>query len=229
MTTTTTATERRTELKRAAANMSLTPAYVAVGLTDLALETMREAHLFDPIELRKEFTAQTEKSVKQVRQAPARVVNHGRKLTERAQAQHDVLAERGEQVIDRIRNTQATQDLKAQLDNTVSVTKGAMSTARNAVQETERAAVVTLKTGVSEAEQVAVKLAETAREDATGTAASMREATARTRAAARRTRAVAQQGAKHTSSRAKATSTSARKSASKAATAASAAAGKLDG
>ena len=224
----TTTTERRTDLKQAAATMSLTPAYVAVGLTDLALEKMRAAHLFDPIELRKEFTAQTEKSVKQVQQAPSMLMKRGRKLAERAQAQHDVLAERGEQVIDRIRNQQASKDLKAQLDNTVSVTKGAMSTARNAVQETERAAVATLQTGIDEAEQVAVKFAETAREDTTVTAASIREATARTRAAARRTRAVAQQGAKNTSSRAKATTTSARKSASKATAAANAAAAKLD-
>ena len=225
---TSTTTERRTDLTRAAATMSLTPAYVAVGLTDLALEKMREAHLFDPIELRKEFSAQTEKSVKQVQQAPATVINRGRDLVERAQAEHDVLAERGEQVIDRIRNQQATQDLKTQLDNTVSVTKGAMSTARNAVQETERAAVATLKTGIDEAEQVAVKLAETAREDTTVTAASIRQATSRTRTAARRTRAVAQQGAKNTSTRAKATTTSARKSAAKAPTAGSAAAEKVD-
>ena len=65
-----------------------------------------------------------------------------------AQADYDVLAERGEQVVERIRNQQATQDLVAQLDNTVSITKGAMTTARNAVVETERAAVATLKTGV---------------------------------------------------------------------------------
>ena len=212
------------DMNKMATDMYVTPAYVAVGLTDLALEKMREANLFDPIELRKELSAQAEKALKQVQQAPGMVVNRGRKLAEAAQADYDVLAERGEQVIERIRGQQATQDLKAQLDNTVSITRGAMSTARNAVAETERAAVATLKTGIDEAENVAVKLAETAREDVELTRTSVREATARTRAAATRTSGVAKSGAKNTSSRAKATATSARKSASKARTAASAAA-----
>ena len=212
------------DMNKMATDMYVTPAYVAVGLTDLALEKMREANLFDPIELGKELSAQAEKAVKQVQQAPGMVVNRGRKLAEAAQADFDVLADRGEQVIERIRGQQATQDLKAQLDNTVSITRGAMTTARNAVAETERAAVATVKTGIDEAENVAVKLAETAREDAEVTRTSVRQATARTRAAATRTSGVAKSGAKNTSSRAKATATSARKSASKTATAARAAA-----
>lgn len=212
------------DMKKMATDLYVTPAYAAVGLTDLALEKMREANLFDPIELRKELSAQAEKTLKQVQQAPGMVVNRGRKLAEAAQADYDVLAERGEQVIDRIRGQQATHDLLTQLDNTVSITRGAMSTARNAVAQTERAAVATLKTGIDEAENVAVKLAETAREDVEVTRTSVREATARTRAAATRTSEVAQSGAKNTSSRAKATATSARKSASKARSAASAAA-----
>ncbi len=121
------------DMNKMATDMYVTPAYVAVGLTDLALEKMREANLFDPIELGKEFSAQAEKALKQVQQAPGMVVNRGRKLAEAAQADYDVLAERGEQVIERIRGQQATQDLKAQLDNTVSITRGAMTTARNAV------------------------------------------------------------------------------------------------
>ena len=212
------------DMKKMVTDMYLTPVYVAVGLTDLAVEKMREANLFDPIQMRKEFTAQAEKAVKQAQQAPATLLKRGRELAEAAQADYDVLAERGEQVIARIRNQQANQDLKAQLDNTISITRGAMSTARNALQETERAAVATLKTGIDEAENVAVRLAETAREDVEVTRTSVREATARTRAAATRTSGVATSGAKNTSSRAKATATSARKSASKANTAASAAA-----
>ena len=212
------------DMNKMATDMYVTPAYVAVGLTDLALEKMREANLFDPIQMRKELSAQAEKAVKQVQQAPRMVVNRGRKLAEAAQADYDVLADRGEQVIERIRNQQATQDLLTQLDNTVSITRGAMTTARNAVAETERAAVATLKTGIDEAENVAVKFAETARDDVELTRTSVREATARTRAAATRTSGVAKSGAKNTSSRAKATATSARKSASKAPAAASAAA-----
>ena len=95
--------------------MYLTPAYFAVGLTDLAV-----------------------RAVKQVRQAPAMLFKRGRKLAEAGRADYDVLAERGEQ---------ATQDLLTQLDNldnTVSrLSGGAMSTARNAVVQSERAAVAT--------------------------------------------------------------------------------------
>ena len=106
------------------------------------------------------------------------LLERGRKLAEEAQADYDVLAERGQQV---------TQDLLTQLDNTVSITTGAMSTARNAVVQSERVAVATLTTGIDEAENVAVKLAETAREDVEVTRTSVREATSRTRAAATRT------------------------------------------
>ena len=212
------------DMKKLVTDVYLTPAYVAVGLTDLAVEKMREANLFDPIQLRKDFSVQAEKAVRQAQQAPATLLTRGRRLSEAAQADYVELAERGEQVIERIRGQQATQDFVAQLDNTVSITRGAMSTARNAVVQSERAAVATLKTGIDEAENVAVKLAETAREDVEVTRTSVREATARTRAAAARTSGVANSGARNTSARAKATATSARKSASKAADAASAAA-----
>ena len=211
------------DMKKMATDVYLTPAYFAVGLTDMAVEKLRDANLFDPVEMRKEFSAQAEKTVKQVQQAPAMLMKRGRKWAEQAQADYDVLAERGEQVVERIRTQQATQDLVAQLDNTVSITKGAMTTARHAVMDTERAAVATLKTGMTEAEGVAAKLAETARDDVDIVGTSVREATVRTRAAARRTSGVAKSGAKSTSSRAKATTTSARKSASKAVDAASAA------
>jgi len=215
------------DMKKMATDIYLTPAYFAVGLTDMAVEKMRDANLFDPVEMRKEFSAQAEKTIKAVQEAPAMFVQRGRKWAEQAQADYDVLAERGEQVLERIRNQQATKDFVAQLDNTVSITKGAMTTARHAVADTERAAVATLKTGVTEAEGVASKLAETARDDVEIARTSVREATARTRAAATRTSRTAQSGAKSTSSRAKATATSARKSAARAGTAASAAADKV--
>lgn len=222
-----TTAEISTDVKKVVNDVYMTPAYVAVGLTDMAVEKMRERNFFDPIEMRKEFSAQAEKAVKQVQKVPAKVVDRGRKMAEQAQADYEVLAERGEQVVDRILHQQATEDLKAQLDNTVAVTKGAMTTARNAVLDTERAAVTTLKTGMTEAENVAAKLADTAREEAAVARTSVRQASARTRAAARRTSTTASEGAKRTSSRAKASATSARKSAEKASDAATAAAEKV--
>lgn len=215
------------DMRKTLTEATMTPAYVAVGLTDVAVEKMREANLLDPTQFRKELSAQAEKAVKQVQQAPSMFFDRGRKLAEQAQAEVDELAERGEHVVDRIINQQATKDLMAQVDNTVSITKGAMTTARNAVLESERAAVEAIKTGASEAEGVALKLAETARGDAQEARRSVRDASARTRAAATRTRKVTESGAKTTSSRAKATATSARKSAAKASDAASAAAAKV--
>lgn len=215
------------DMRKTLTEAYMTPAYVAVGLTDVAVERMREANLLDPTQFRKELSAQAEKAVKQVQEAPSMFFDRGRKLAEQAQAEVDELAERGEHVVDRIINQQATKDLRAQVDNTVSITKGAMTTARNAVLESERAAVETIKTGVSEAEGVALKLAETARGDAEVARRSVRDASVRTRAAATRTRKVTEAGAKSTSSRAKATATSARKSAAKASNAASAAADKV--
>ena len=107
--------EINADMKKMATDVYLTPAYFAVGLTDMAV-----------------------KAVKQVRQAPAMLIKRRRKLAKAAQADYDVLAERGQQ---------ATQDLLTELDNldnTVSrLSRSAMSTARNAVVQTERAAVAT--------------------------------------------------------------------------------------
>ncbi len=88
------------DMKKMVTDMYLTPAYVAVGLTDMAVEKMREANLFDPIQLRKDFSVQAEKAVRQAQQAPATLLKRGRRLSEQAQADYVELAERGEQVID---------------------------------------------------------------------------------------------------------------------------------
>ena len=210
------------DMKMLATDVYLTPAYFSVGLTDLAVERMREANLFDPIEyrrqagfyLRRELAAQAEKVVKQAQQAPATLLQHGRRLSEAAKADYDVLAERGEQVIERIRGQRATRDLLTRLDNTMAITRGAMSTAGNAFVQSQRVAVATLKTGTDEAENVAATLAGTARGDVEVTRTSLRRATAHTKAAATRTCGMANAAAKNTSSP-QATATSTRKNVSK--------------
>ncbi len=222
-----TATAKKAEVRRPIMDLYLAPAYAAVGLTDLAVEKMREARSMDAAEMRHELAASAEKAVKQVQQVPAMLWDQGRMMVDRAQADYEVLAERGEQVIDRILDQQATKDLMAQFDNTVSMTKGAMTTARNAAMDTERAAMRTVKTGVDEAEHVAAKLAETAREDIRLASGTVRRATNRTRASANRTADTAKRNAKTTQSRAKASGTSARKTARQASTAARAAAKKV--
>ena len=192
----------------------------------MTVEKMRDANLFDPVEMHKEFSAQAEKTLRQIQQVPAMLLKRGRKLAEQAQADYDASPTAASRSWN-APHPAVHQGLGAQLDNTVSITKGAMTTARNAVMETERAARDTVKTGIDEVEGVGVKLAQTAREDVEVARTSVREATARTRAAANRTSGVAQSGARNTSSRAKATATSARKSASKAGAAANAAAEKV--
>lgn len=118
------------DMKRVVADVYLRPAYVTVGLTDLAVEKMRQANLFDPVQLHRESSAQAEKTLKQIQQAPAILVKRGRKLAEQTQADYVQLAERGEQVVERLRNQRSTKELVGQFDNTVSITKGAMTKAR---------------------------------------------------------------------------------------------------
>lgn len=199
-----TASATKADTKRPVWDFYLAPAYAAVGLTDLAVEKMREARLLDPAEMRDELSGSAEKAAKQVQHVPALLWDQGRMLVDRAQADYEVLTERGEHIVDRILDQQSTKDLKSQLDSTVSITKGAMTTARNAAMDTERAAMRTVKTGVEEAEHVAAKLAETAREDARMAQGTVRRATKRTRASAGRTADTAARGAKTTQSRAKA-------------------------
>ena len=208
-----------------------TPVYAAVGVTDLAVEKVRDARI-QAVAARKalapaELTAQAEKAAKQVQEAPAVLFNRGIVLAGKAQQQYEDLAVRGEKLVQRIRNQKATQDLLHQVDQTVSVGKGAVTTVRHAVAETERSARATLTTGRREAAKATDAVVDTIQRDARATSATVRESAKATRTAAKRTATTARKGAAASTSRVKATTTTARKTTPRARKATSAAATKV--
>ena len=211
-----------------------TPVYAVVGVTDAAAEKLRAARTQASAATRT-ITAVNPKAVqKQVQDVPAVVLERSLELAGKAQHQYDAFAARGEELVKKIRTQKSTQDLVLQAEQTVALGKGAVTTVRKAVSETQASAKATITTGRHQAVRVAgvvndvvsreVKDADAAADviaDAT------REAVAKTATPAKRTRTTARKGAKATTARTKATTTSARKAAPRARKATKAAAEKV--
>lgn len=215
-----------------------TPVMAAVGITDLAVEKVREARAqalatskalaaIDPKGVQHELTAQAEKSAQQALETPAQLFNRGLELAGRAQEQYGDLAARGEKLVQRLRTQQSTKDLVAQVDQTVATGKGAITTARKAVASTQSSAKATFTTGRKEATRTAGAIRDTVEDDVKTVAPVVRASAKRTRTAAKRTATTARKGADSTSSRAKATTTSARKTTTRARKASAATAAKV--
>ncbi len=224
-----------------------TSAMAMLGATDLAVERMREAQDrlveaakdFDVSNLPEEFKKarkQLEKlqdelndlvseQLKDIQWSPGNAVDNSKDLASKAQSTLEELAERGEDVVERIRNQKPREELKDQLESTVSASKDAVTTARKAAVDREKAAVATIKTAGKEARTVAGKVVDMVERDTKATAKAVKASAKRTRAAAKKPKTTAKAGTKRTTSRAK-TNTSARKPAKKAATAKTSAAKK---
>lgn len=225
-----------TDLRRTVTDA--TPVMAAVGITDLAVEKVREARAqalatrrslaaIDPKGVQHELAAQAEKSVQQARETPAHLLNRGLELAGKAQEQYGDLATRGEQLVQRIRTQRSTQELIAQVDQTVATGKGAITTARKAVASTQSSARATFTTGRTEAAKTVDAIVETARDDVRTIAPVAEVSAKRTRTAARKTATTARKGAVSTSSRAKATTTTAKKAPARARRATAATASKV--
>ena len=202
-----------------------TPVYVAVGMTDLAAEKVREARN-QAVTVRSTISSVSprrlqKRALKQVEDAPAAVLNKTLELAGKAQEQYDALAARGEGLVRRIRNQQATQDVVAQLDQTASFGKGAVTTLRNAVSRTDSSARATVTTGRHQASRVADVISDVVVRDirvlrdagvesADRISGATADATKRTASAAKRTATTARKGAEASTSRAKAAATVAR-------------------
>lgn len=221
-----------TDLKKTVTDT--TPVYAVVGVTDLAAEKLRAART-QASAAGKTLTSVDAKSVqKQVQDAPAVVLERGLVLAGKAQQQYDAFAARGEELVKRIRTQKSTQDLVAQAEQTVALGKGAVTTVRKAVSETQASAKATLTTGRHQAVRVAgvvndvvsreVKDADAAAEVIADVTL---DAIAKTATPAKRTRTTARKGAKATTTRTKAATTSARKTAPRARKATTAAADKV--
>jgi heparin binding hemagglutinin HbhA len=179
-----------------------TPFYAVVGATDLAVERVRAAargagqaqHVlsdFDP------KTAAQE--------VPMRAVAVALTVASKAEAQYEELAQRGKGLYERVRTQQSTQDLLNQAGSTLSRTRGAVTTARKAADDTATAVRGTL--GVSRREAGAVvRAGGSAAESATDT----------TSRSAKKTATRARKNTTATKSAAKGVRTSATRTASKA-------------
>jgi len=145
-----------------------TPVYVALGVTDLAVERLRDARDraaavrldLDVSEMQDRVARRFEKVTEHVQHLPAQVRNQGVEVAGKARQTYSELAVRGEKMVKRVRNQKSTKDLFAQAGSTVSLGKGAVTTVRNAAHDTQRAARVTFATGRREAGSVAASVQE---------------------------------------------------------------------
>ncbi|MEP6798184.1 MAG: hypothetical protein ABI890_08555 [Lapillicoccus sp.] len=215
-----------------------TPVLAVVGVTDLAVEKVREARTqavatrralaaIDPKGVQKELTSQAEKAARQALDTPAQLFNRGLEIAEKAQEQYVDLSVRGEKLVRRIRTQKATQDLVHQVDQTVATGKGAVTTARKAARSTRRSALATLTTGRHELAKTVDTVIDTVEDDAKVLVPEVKASAKRTRTAAKRTATTARKSVASTTSRAKATTTTAKKSAPRARKATAAAASKV--
>ena len=114
----------------------------------------------------KDLLKRVNKRVKDLQDGPANALGNSLTRASKPQEQVEEIAERGGLVVARIRKQKPTQGLKHQVETTVAAGKGAVTTARKAAVEAEKAAEAALKTGVKEAREVAAKVAETVEKDA---------------------------------------------------------------
>jgi hypothetical protein len=223
-----------------------TPVFYAVGLTDLAVEKLREAGKkaearttrFDAAALQTkaqarltEIAGQAETAlgttVAQVKEIPALALNRSLELASKAQDEYETIATRGEKLVSRVRTQKSTKDLIAQAEATFALGKGAVTTARKSAADIQRSAKATLTTGRKEAVVAADAIAESVVDETTEATTAVKAATTRTRTAAKRTATTTKKSAARTRTAAKGTATGARKTAAASKKAAEAAATKV--
>lgn len=198
-----------------------TPLFAVVGATDLAVERAREARLrADKVraELKADLAPtavqkRAEIVIEDVKSFPTKALNQGVATADQVTKSYEDLAVRGEKLVTRIKNQKATKDLVAQAETTLSLGKGAVTTARKAVLDVRSSALATFTTGRKEAVKVAETLVDTVEDSTEVAAAEIKASAKRTRTAAKRTTTTATNAAKRTKTSAKATTTSAKKTA----------------
>jgi len=194
-----------------------TPVYAAVGVTDLAVELLRDAGTraaavrldLDVNTLQDKAFKRFEKVAEQVQQIPAQVRSQGVDVAGKARETYADLAVRGEKLIKRIRNQKATKNLFTQAGNTVTLGKGAVTTVRKAASDTQHAAMITLATGRREAGSVATSV----QNDVKATGRTVTKAADKTFSSARGTVTSARKSTAAAESSTKGVVTSARKTA----------------
>ena len=212
-----------------------TPVLAAVGLTDLAVEKVRNARAkatgvrveFDPAALQSKAQARVAEVTEQAQELPALALNRSLELASKAQESYETFAVRGEKLIKRVRTQKSTKDLIAQAEATVALGKGAVTTVRRSASDIQRSAKATLTTGRKEAAVAAEAIADSATEEATEAATAVKKSAARTRTAAKGTTTTAKKSAASSKRATKGVVTSAKKTAAATTEAAEAAAEKV--
>lgn len=209
-----------------------TPVFAAVGLTDLAVEKVRDARVkaisvrvdIEPAKLQakavsqakeqaKVVRTQAETVVEQAQELPALALNRSLELAGKAQESYESFALRGEKLVKRVRTQKSTKDLLAQAEATFALGKGAVTTVRKSATDIQRSAKATLTTGRKEAAAAVDTIAGSVVEETTEATATVKSSAARTRTAAKRTATTTKKSAAATKSATKGAATSARKTA----------------
>ena len=198
-----------------------TPVFYAVGLTDLAVEKIREANVraearraeLKPAKLQAKAETAIDTATKQVKELPAVALNRSLELASKAQDEYETIAARGEKLVKRVRTQKSTKDLIAQAEATFALGKGAVTTARKSASDIQRSAKATLTTGRKEAVAAADAIAESVVDETAEAATAVKAATKRTRTAAKRTATTTKKSAARTRTAANSTTTGARKTA----------------
>jgi heparin binding hemagglutinin HbhA len=206
----------------------ITPVYAAVGVTDLAVEKVRDARVratavrvdLDVKALQDKAVQRAVKRAEQVaekaQQIPTLALNQTLEVAGKAQETYSELAVRGKNLIKRIRDQKATKDLLAQAGSTVSLGKGAVTTVRKAAMDTRRAAKATLTTGRRQAEVVVDAVAGSVHDEVSTATSTVRNSAAATRTSAKRTATTARNSTASVRRATKSVATSAGNTATKA-------------
>jgi hypothetical protein len=153
----------------------------------------------------------------QVQQVPALAVSRALEVAGQVETSYAGLAERGKQLVERVRTQPSTQELLAQANATSSLAKAAVTTARKAVGDTRAAARGAVTVTRNEIAETVPQVEKQVEQSVAETEKLVQKRTAGSRAAVKRTATTGRTRAQATRTAAKATATSARKTAAKAA------------
>jgi hypothetical protein len=212
-----------------------TPVYAVVGVTDLAVEKVRQAQKratsarsglerrADEVRVRVDVKAlptvlqvKAQEAQERAQQLPTDVLTKALEVAGRAEEAYEGLSARGKGLVERVAQQAATQDLLHQGKHTISRGRSVVTTVRRGSKDTRTAA----KAAVTTARRDVAEVADDAQ-------ASVAKRTTTTKRAAKRTTTTAKKRTARAKSEVKATATTARKTASAATRAAEAAADKI--
>jgi heparin binding hemagglutinin HbhA len=204
-----------------------TPVLAAVGLTDLAVEKVRDARVKVASARVDVDPAKLQNALDQGKELPALALNRSLELAGMARQRYESYASRGEKLVQRVRTQKATTDLIAQAEATFALGKGAVTTVRKSATDIQRSAKATITTGRKEAVVAADAIADSVVDEATEATSTVTEAATRTRTAAKRTATTTRKSATASKSATKRATTGTRKTAAAAKKAGTTAAAKV--